>query len=74
MKIHIGTTKNKCMQLKVHGFEMPEVFEVTYLGDILAMREEILKMLKVGLEKDSAVSVLALIILKLHCFCANPSL
>ena len=35
MKMHMGKARNSCPSLKVHGSVMPDVTEVTYLGDII---------------------------------------
>ena len=36
VKLHVGGIRAHCPVLKVHGTNMPEVSEVTYLGDILS--------------------------------------
>ena len=36
MKLHVGKSNGFCLTLKVHGTNMPEVSEETYLGDILS--------------------------------------
>ena len=36
VKLHVGKKTQFCPTLKVHGTNMPEVSEVSYLGDILS--------------------------------------
>ena len=35
-KMHVGKKNVKCPNLKVHGHNVPEVSEITYLGDIIS--------------------------------------